>query len=177
MEKLFVVDGRHRIKSLEENYKETNIDTIFYTIIYTVTCQEEMETIFKIRNSGTPVPEFILNPPEGKGPLLKEIHIFMRSLPLIKISKPGTKINRPNINLTNFMEYIVESQYLNECTNIEEFVKIFWKINKKIKKKKRDENWKKKLNITENMLEIISHIIYPDMYTLIIFNYFIFIRC
>lgn len=153
---LFSVDGRHRLKALEEFYTETKKNITFYAIVYTVSSQEEMEEIFKIRNSGIPVPDFILNPPLGKGPLLKQINSYLRELPIVKISKPGSKANRPSVDLALFMEYLTESELLEICTDLNSFIENFLKINRKIGKKTRDENWIKKMKITDTMLETIQ---------------------
>lgn len=151
---LFLIDGRHRLKAIENAYLEKKHIT-FYAIIYTVSTQEEMLNIFVIRNSGTAVPDFILHPPDGKGQLLREINSYLRELPLVKIPKPGSKVNRPHLNLTAFMEYLSDSEFLIEINTKDEFVELFNKVNKKLRKKVRDEAWQKKYGITENMLEIV----------------------
>lgn len=153
---LYVTDGRHRLAALELFYNETKIDVEFYAIIYTVSSFEEMKKIFILRNSGLPVPEFILNPPLGKKELVKEINMFMLTLPLVKIPTPGSKTNKPTINLTKFMEYLIDSKYLELINTLDEFIFIFWSINEKIKQKKKNETWRKKFKVTESMLEKIS---------------------
>src|SRR5438132_13860642 len=82
---LFVVNGQHRVKALEEFYKETGNEIKFHAIIYTVTSQEEMQEIFKLLNSGLKVPDFILNLPTDKQKLIRKINKFILELSLTKI--------------------------------------------------------------------------------------------
>ena len=152
---LFVMNGQHRLKALEEYYKETNKDVKFHAIIYTVYDSNEMESIFKLLNSGLAVPDYIISPPEGKKELLSKIELWLRELPLTRIAS-GTKVIRPNIDLTKFMNYLTDSEWLIQTNTFEEFKIIFWKINHKIRKNKNHDSWKKKLGVTDNMLNKIA---------------------
>lgn len=153
---LFCIDGQHRIKALEELYNETKKDIPFYCIIYTVSSKEEMEEIFKIRNYNIPLPDFIISPPIGKQDLIREISRFMMDLPLTKIGKSGSKTRRPNIDLNRFMDFLTDSELLNQCQIIEDFTAVFWKINEKIRKNRNKEDFLKTHNISENMLKTIE---------------------
>jgi hypothetical protein len=154
---LFCIDGQHRIKALEELYIETKKDIPFHCIIYTISTKEEMEEIFKLRNYNIPVPHFIMFPPTGKQELIREINKFMwDDLPLIKMPRSGSKIYRPYIDLNRFMEYLTDSELLNQCEKIEDFITIFWKINEKIRRNKNKEEFKKNHNISNKMLETIK---------------------
>lgn len=154
---LYLIDGQHRFSAIKKFYEETGNDIRFHCIIYTVKSFEEMTEIFKLRNYSLPVPDFIINPPKDKGPLLREIQTYLFNLgSIFKIKSKRDKINRPYIDLHKFMEYITDSVILTKSENIEEFKKYFWQINKIIKKKQKSQTWIEKNKITEHMLEIIK---------------------
>ena len=148
----------------EELYNENGQEIKFHCIIYTISTQEEMEEIFKLRNYSRPVPDFILSPPLGKQQLIREINRFMMELPLTKLPKPGSNVNRPHINIAVFMKYLTDSELLNQCQTLHDFSIKFWEINEKIRKNSLPEDYRKKHKITSNMLEIINKNTSPKIF-------------
>ena len=121
----YVIDGQHRLKALEEDYKATSRQIPFNCVIYHIQSQEEMRDIFVVRNEGVPVPEWVINPPR-RVQLLREIENWIR---LIRCFKDSTSTKRPYININDFMNRLSRSKLFVLVKTLSEFQQIFNKIN------------------------------------------------
>lgn len=149
---LYCIDGQHRLLAYEHLYRENNLDIDIYAIVYTVVSIEEMKEIFIIRNMGVPVPDYITNPPVGKGELLKSISNYLLDVPLFTMGNGKSRIDRPQVNLPKFMDYLIDSSLLRSCDSLEEFIELFIAINAKLKLKRYDSAFRKKLQVTDSMV-------------------------
>lgn len=133
---LYVVDGQHRMRALQRAYDEFQIMVSFHAVIYYVKTQDEMEEIFRLRNKGIPVPDYIKNLGNNKIALLKEIESYIVRIPLFVT---GSK-NRPHINVTAFMDSLNKSKLLTIINSTDEFKHAFDFINSGMKIKYSDSS-------------------------------------
>ena len=121
----YVIDGQHRLKALEEDYKATSRQIPFNCVIYHIQSQEEMKDIFVVRNEGVPVPEWVINPPR-RVQLLREIENWIL---LIRCFKNSANTKRPYININDFMNRLSRSKLFVLVNTLSEFQQVFNKIN------------------------------------------------
>lgn len=147
-EKLWVNDGQHRLKALEEEYENGSI-VPFNAVIYYVDSREEMATIFRVRNKGVPVPDYILKPPKdaAHGRLLRSIESWVNTKAFF-----GNKHNRPNINTKVFMDHLAESKLITHVGDLKHFQTIFEAANNNIKQQSESRAYCDNMGITQNML-------------------------
>jgi hypothetical protein len=147
--KLYCIDGQHRLKALEDTYKINNISVAFTCMIYTADTAEELQLIFKTRNMGIPLPDFLLNTDNNKKELLKEIQREIS----VKKGFETSKANRPYINITIYMNNISNSKIIESLTSIDDFRRLYDYINAANKVLVADIKYRKKLKITDNMVQ------------------------
>ena len=121
----YVIDGQHRLRALEEDYRATSRRIPFNCVIYHIQSQEEMKDIFVVRNEGVPVPDWVINPPR-RIQLLREIENWVKIIPCFK-NTANTK--RPYININDFMNRLSRSKLFGLVNTLPEFQQIFKKIN------------------------------------------------
>lgn len=147
---LFCVDEQHRLKALEEEYKENGINIPINFIEYIVTSKDELFDVFKIRNSNIALSEYLFdNTNENKKNLLKKIQEYIQT-------KKGftNKSNRPNIKTDDYMNVLTKSKLFKHIHTLNDFIKIYNWINMHNKKKIQDNIYIKKYKITDKMCKI-----------------------
>lgn len=147
---VFVIDGQHRLKSLEEEYKETGINIPINTVIYKVENFEELKEIFTVLNKGIPVPNFLLEfnqKNNSKEDLLKEIYKDLGT----RKGWDFHKVNRPYVNITEFMNLLSTSKFLQIITSLDDFRRAIEYMNNHFKVKSMDPKWIKNQKISTNM--------------------------
>lgn len=153
--KMFICDGQHRILTIEDFYKN-NIHIPLHIMIHNVETYEEMEDIFRIRNLGIPVPEFLTVKAKGdianKQSLIKEIASWIENIPTFRYRNA----NRPYVNITQFLDSFLKSKLYNVIDNRDEFEKVLNLINSESYQYvlSLDDKGRKKLGITANMMKV-----------------------
>jgi hypothetical protein len=147
-DRLFVIDGQHRLEALRQEYVESKQVIPFNVVIYNITTIEEMQWIFQIRNKGVPVPEYILNPSNDtkQHALLKEIESYIKTIPLF-----GSNVKRPAINTTVFMNRFRDGEYIVSIEGIKHFHKLLNMANDIMATKARDSKYRAKEKISDTM--------------------------
>lgn len=157
----YIIDGQHRFEALKNEYSkrpdsedlmnfiDDNIK--FDAIYYYVDSYEEMLNIFQVRNLGVEIPEYVRNSDDKNRNLLFEINAFISEFHCYK----NTSVKRPHIHINGFLNFLVQENVLEELniSNMEDFKKLFKRKNKIIKKNIRDEDYRKKNEITVSMIE------------------------
>ena len=147
-EKGVIIDGQHRIKAIKLAYEE-NINIKIKCLEYEVESVQEMIEIFQVRNKSMEIPEYYVN---SFGEDKRILRSFER-----KLREMGgcfnDKRNRPNIIVKEFMNSLKNSNLLNEIRDVNSFEIFLNNVNKKIKKKLKDQNFVKKNKISETMIE------------------------
>jgi len=147
---LYVVDGQHRLKAIEEEFKQNNRKVKIYAIVYKVTRMQEIKDMFIIRNKGIPIPEFLVTETsEVKTDLLKEIYSEI-------LGKPGfdlNKKNRPYVNIPNFIDCLSKSDMLGIIITVDDFKIILKKINEDCIQNSLNKKYLSKYSISEPMLK------------------------
>jgi hypothetical protein len=152
--KYYIVDGQHRISAIRQEYEENKLLVPIHSLLYTVENEEELEEIFRIKNSNIPVPDFILSVKENKKELLKQITTFLLS------TYPGIfktdKHARPYINVNVFIEHFRQSNIFSYIETIDQFKDVFQMMNQQCYTKISTmiEKSKKKYGISERMLTV-----------------------
>ncbi len=147
--KMYCIDGQHRLKALELEYKENDLNIPFTCMIYHTNSKEKLQFIFKIRNMNIPLPDYMINSDNNfKKDLLKEIQKTINTRKGFDISKSS----RPYINITNYMNSISQSKIIYLLKDIKDFDKIFDYINEENKKLIADKTYRKKNKISDNMI-------------------------
>lgn len=147
--KMYCIDGQHRLKALELEYKENNLNIPFTCMIYQANSKEKLQLIFKIRNMNIPLPDYLVSSDnDSKKELLKEIQKNIS----VKKGFELSKSSRPYINITNYMNQLSQSKIINILTNINDFNKMYDYINTQNKKLIADEKYRKKNKISDNMI-------------------------
>jgi len=143
---LYIIDGNHRFFSLKQAYQKYGYDIPFYAIIYK--CENELEAkeIFNIRNMNVQVPEYIINE-NSRTILYKEIQVFLSS-----IDGFNNKTKRPDINLSQFMDKLIESNWIKNINTIGEFNRSITVENERLKNLLSDDNFVKRNRISLPMI-------------------------
>ena len=151
--KYYIVDGQHRISAIRKEYEENKLLVPIHSLLYIVENEEELEKIFRIKNSNIPIPEFILCVKEHKKELLKSISSFLvKTYPEIFKTDKHT---RPYINLNVFIEHFRQSKIFVYIETLEQFKDVFQMMNQQCYTKISTmiEKSKKKYGISERMLK------------------------
>lgn len=152
--KFFVIDGQHRLKALEFDYKESKVPIPFPIIIYDVRTSEEMGDIFRLRNKSVKVPDFILEAEDGQISLLKECRQYLLSLPLF-VDK--SRCNRPSIPVDRFMDAFVESSQWDTVSCIEDFRAAITRVNNRLYRLYEKSSEERKMEkISDTMWETVN---------------------
>ena len=123
-------------------------------MLYVVENEEELEEIFRIKNSNVQVPEFILCVKETKKNLLKNITSFLlNTYPAIFKTD---KYTRPYININTFIEHFRTSKIFDYIENVDQFKYVFNMMNQQCYTKISTmiEKTKNKYKISERMLNL-----------------------
>ncbi len=153
--KMFIVDGQHRLSVIEGFYRD-NIHIPIHTMIHNVENYEEMEDIFRIRNLGIPLPEYLTIKAKGdiskKQTLIKNIATWTEKLPTFRYRNA----NRPYVNINIFLDNLLKSKLYNIIDSQEEFEKVLNLINSEAYQYvlSLDDKGKKKHGITANMMKV-----------------------
>ena len=147
----YVIDGQHRLAALQRAFNSHQIKARFFCVIYHVKNKDEMANVFKTRNRGIPVPDFIINIQGSKREILDEIHRYITGLSLFNYN-----IKRPNINITDFMAQISRPNILDMITCFQDFKVIYDKVNNDTKVKYASPGARRKAKITDNMYRICN---------------------
>lgn len=145
--KLYVIDGQHRLSAIERVYRVRGIVVEFFAVIYHVNNHDDMVEIFKMRNKNIPVPQYIMDVNDNKLGLLKDIQNIIIGVNLFD----NKHINRPYININNFMESLRKSKLISIINSRDDFISIFHTINEDLRVQYTDLSKRKKLNISETM--------------------------
>ena len=126
----FCIDGQHRYYAFSQLYNE-DITNNFNVDIEIIECRNETEMIefFKIINMNKPVPEFLKN---YKPLIAVDLKTHLQTI-YPQYIKPTERPNRPNINLSKFLDE-VQIQYGSIVDNMkssEELIQWFDNENKK----------------------------------------------
>ncbi len=147
---LYVVDGQHRLKALEEEFIQNNRKVKIYAIVYKVNTLQEIKEIFIIRNKGIPIPEFLVTETSDvKIDLLKEIYNEV-------LSKPGFDLKkkiRPHVNIDNFIDSLSKSDMLGILTSLNDFKIVLAKINEDCRQNSDNKKYLSKHGVSESMLK------------------------
>ncbi len=151
--KLYVIDGQHRLKALERHYQATKKLVPFNAVIYTINDPHLMQYIFTKVNSGVPVPDYILNPSpnDNRQSLLRLIEAEVVQYSLFKSAT--TRQYRPYINVNTFMNRLCTSCIIEYIENIGHFRQIFNQANEYLKNKCLDVMYISSHKITQPMLK------------------------
>lgn len=151
--KLFVIDGQHRLKALERHYQATKKLVPFNAVIYTIKEPDLMQYIFTTVNSGVPVPDYILNPSpnDNRQSLLRLIEAEIIQYPLFKTTT--TRQYRPYIIVNTFINLLRTSCLIEYIENIDHFRQIFKEANEYLKNKSLDVRYISSNKITQPMLK------------------------
>lgn len=153
--KVFIVDGQHRILAIQNFYKK-NIHIPIHTMIHKVETYEEMEDIFRFRNLGVPLPEYMtIKAKDGiskKQNLIKDIATWLEQIPTFRYRNA----NRPYVNISSFLDCLLKSKLYEIIDTQEEFEKILNLINTEAYQYvlSLDDKGKKKLGISPNMMKV-----------------------
>jgi hypothetical protein len=153
--KMFIVDGQHRISVIESFYNE-NIHIPIHAMIHSAETYEEMEDIFRIRNLGVPVPEFMTIKAKDdigkKQNLLKNIATWLEKIPTFRYKNA----NRPYVSIINFLDNFLKSKLYTIVETQEEFEKVLNLLNSEAYYYvlSLDDKGKKRAGITANMLKV-----------------------
>jgi hypothetical protein len=153
----YLVDGQHRYCAIYKEYTERKIIVPIYSLIYEVDSESQIEEIFKIRNRGIPVPDFMLSVKEGKKDLLKEISTYLETR-CPEIFKQSGGHTRPKININTFLEHLRETKVFKTLITLDDFKKLFNNLNQECfnRFRKMTDKQIKKYGVTENMIAIWS---------------------
>lgn len=155
--KMFITDGQHRMMVIEDFYRN-NIHIPIHAMIHNVETYEEMEDIFRIRNLGIPVPEFICVKAKDdiskKQNLIRDIASWIEKLPTFRYRNA----NRPYVNITIFLDCLLKSKLYSIIETQEDFEKVLNLINSESYQYvlSLDDKAKKRLGITVNMMKVWS---------------------
>jgi hypothetical protein len=123
----YVIDGQHRISAIQKEYEENKLLIPIHSLLYVIENEEELEELFRLKNSNVPVPDFILSVKETKKELLKHITSYLLT------SYPGIfktdAQNRPYININTFIENFRVSKIFTYIETKEQFVEVFNVMN------------------------------------------------
>lgn len=164
----YLVDGQHRFVAIQKEFFENKSIIPVHTLVYEIKTSDEVlaktkiEDIFKLRNRGIPVPNFILSTKEEKKDLLKDIVLFLDQI-CPSIFKQVGGHTRPKININAFIENFRKTELFRNIKNLEDFRKVFNELNLQCYHKiaKMTEKQMRKYGITENMISVWSqHKIY-----------------
>ncbi len=147
----YIIDGQHRIDALRRDYEKYRKETFFTVMYHTVKKYRKMVRIFEIRNLGVPIPNYIFSSTnDEERSILVSIHRYY----LDRDGFCSESIKRPLINITMFMDKIVEEDIISRenIKTLDDF-KVFFKTkNRLIKKVCENENFCKRKGITDSML-------------------------
>lgn len=146
----YVIDGQHRLKALRDEYIENNFQIPFFVIFYDVNTWEELEEIFVTRNKNVPIPNYILDRGDLKRELLRAIENILKSDNYGVIF--NSKVVRPHINLTNFMNSLKDSELIESIDSVDKFLQVLNKENQILRNNCNSRDWLKHNTVTENML-------------------------
>lgn len=148
--KLFVIDGQHRLQAYAEEFKETKRPIAVNTIIYTVPNAEAIANAFRLRNKNCPVPDYIIKAQQSNSvrSLLKEIEAYVSTLKLF-----NKYIKRPNVNITQFMNALAQCAFKKSIKTIEQFKKAFDQVNDRLKQQSSLGSYRKSQTISACMLQ------------------------
>jgi hypothetical protein len=155
--KMFLVDGNHRYNIIQSFYN-SNIHIPIHVMIYKVDTYEEMENIFRLRNLGVPVPEFLTvkakDDIEGKKRLIKDIASWVENIQTFRYRNG----NRPYVNISNFLDLLQKSKLYTIIDSIEDFEKVLNLLNTESYSfvVSLDDKGKRKHGITANMMKVWS---------------------
>jgi hypothetical protein len=153
--KMYISDGQHRLLVIEDFYKN-NTHLPIHVMIHNVETYEEMEDIFRIRNLGVPLPDFLTIKAKGdiskKQTLIKELATWLEQIPTFRYRNA----NRPYVNITTFLDFFLKSKLFNIIENKDEFEKVLNLINSESYQYvlSLDDKGKRKLGITANMMNV-----------------------
>lgn len=163
----YVVDGQHRLKALEEEWKATRTAIPFYVMEYIIENKLQLEFIFVTRNKGIAVPSYILSDEiEGKKrELLKEIQSRISRRPLF-VSTSGRSAYRPRVCIGEFMEQLTRSRLFAEiwskysdCT-VEQLADYFDEIlnqaNLELARLATTPDWVARQKVTTHMISVCT---------------------
>lgn len=155
--KMFVIDGQHRLFAIEALFK-MNIIIPIHCMIYQVHSYEEMEEIFRIRNAGIPVPDYLLKDAKNnidiKRDLLREIMKVLEG-DIFKTFR-YTNTNRPYVNIHNFIDALLKSRIYTIINSVKDFMDCMRLINVECQVHilSLDVKGKRRLGISDNMLKV-----------------------
>jgi hypothetical protein len=148
--KLYIIDGQHRFRSLEEYYRIYNQLIPFIAIVYNIKDPDMMQFIFRTINSGIPVPEYIKHPHgnEERKKLLRTIEIMIKKLPLF-----GNSVNRPHINVNTFMDTLANSDLIENVQSCDQFARILQEANNRLRVECENPKYRLTNRISDSMLK------------------------
>lgn len=151
--RLYVIDGQHRLKALEKHHELTGKLVPFYAVIYTITDPDMMKFIFSKINAGVPLPNYISNPgqDDDRKTLLRNIEAKIKNLPLFKTT--STRQYRPYINVTFFMNQLEHSYLIESVETCDHFLQILGDANQKLQAKCHDASYISVNKITPAMIK------------------------
>lgn len=123
-DKMFLIDGQHRFKALEQLYLDHSHDIMFFVEITKVATLEELKENYSMINKNTPLPDFSDFTPDSKN----MVEAAMEDLQIVfsKVwSKGSSRSRRPYMNFNSFQEslcFITENIAIKDPKKLIELV-------------------------------------------------------
>jgi hypothetical protein len=143
-DKYFLINGRHRMEAIKEAYNcPTPVVIPIYLHIYTIQQKDDLKKIFYLRNKDLPVDDFNLDPTstQTKKNLLNDIRTWLNNKKSNILQPKPTR--RPNVNLSQFMIDLEDSDIFKTIYNLDDFIRIYSIMNNNMKVKYADKHEKK----------------------------------
>ena len=141
----YVIDGMHRLVSLKKIYEE-GIRLDFFVIIYKCENEIEAKEIFNIKNKNVAVPIYIKE--NNDKTLYNDIQTFLSGIPGF-----NNKSMRPDINLSDFMNKLNKSKWMEDILTLDDFKNKIGKENERLKLLLNNSEFVRKSKISPNMKE------------------------
>lgn len=147
---IYIIDGQHRYEAYKQDYQNYRKRTKIMILKYHVDDYSEMLNIFRIRNMGVQVPEYILySESENLRQLMISIEEYISDIPgFVK-----KEVRRPNVNIAKFMKIITEENVLegNRIKTLDQFINFLKVKNMIIYNLLNDGSFCRRQRITEPM--------------------------
>ena len=120
----WVADGQHRYYAMKELLNKNKIDFEILLSINEMSSKEEMKEFFITINKGTSVSDWHLHSlitKDSKFYIYKSVQEYINVNYKNFISQ-AKRPQKPNINLDDFLSYLTEIKYFEDCDNNEEAI-------------------------------------------------------
>lgn len=129
---LYLLDGQHRLKMIEELVKE-DINDYLYICYYHIKTNEEMKELFKSINKDSHKINNYISLDEFNESLYDLTKEYLKTKYSLYFPERKSQINRRH-SLTEFLDLLVQKLYFQKFTNIESIINDIEMKNKKFNK-------------------------------------------